>query len=251
MTDLKDKVVLITGGSRGIGAALAQGFSDSGSKTAITYRSDKRAAQACARRIRDRGGECLLIRSTVERLRDVRNTVEQVVGRFGGIDVLVNNAGIWGEAKIGEMTEKQWDESIGVNLKGTFLFCNEVAPFMKRQLHGKIINIASTAGQRGEPFHSHYAAAKGGMIAFTKSIAVELAPFNINVNSVSPGWIETDMTGTTLSNPSLRHEIEKTIPRGKVGSPEDVVGAVLFLASDVSKHIIGATININGGNVLF
>jgi 3-oxoacyl-[acyl-carrier protein] reductase len=251
MKDLNEKVVLITGGSRGIGAALARGFADEGAKVAITYRTSKRDAQACARRIRERGGECLILHTAVEKLKSVRKTIKRVVEVFGRVDVLVNNAGIWKEAAIGRMTEKQWDETMAVNLKGTFLFCNEIVPIMKKQCCGKIINISSTAGQRGEPFHSHYAASKGGVIAFTKSIAVELAAYGINVNSVSPGWIETDMTRSTLSDPSIRSEIDKGIPRGRVGSPDDIVGAVLFLAGDASKHIIGTTINVNGGSVLF
>ncbi len=251
MNDLRNKVVLITGGSRGIGAALAEGFAKEGAKVAITFRTRKRDAQICAERIKENGGQCLTVRVAVERLADVKKAIRQVTRIFGRIDILINNAGIWKEAKIGKMSVRQWDETMDINLKGTFLFCNEIAPLLKRQHYGKIINVSSTAGQRGEPFHSHYAASKGGMIAFTKSIAVELAPFDINVNSVSPGWIKTDMTKTALSNPSIRAEIDKGIPRGQVGSPEDIVGAVLFLASDASKHVVGAIINVNGGSVLF
>lgn len=251
MDNLKNKVALITGGSRGIGAALAREFAQRGTKVAITYKSDKRNAQNCARAINAIGSECIIIRAKAERQKDVRRAVQRTVENFGRVDILVNNAGIWKEGKIGSMSEREWDETIDANLKGTFLFCNEIAPLMKRQRYGKIVNISSTAGQRGEPLHSHYAASKGGVIAFTKSIAVELAPFNINVNSVSPGWVETDMTKAILSDPSIRSETDKAIPRGKVASPEDVVGAVLFLASDASNHIVGATINVNGGSVLF
>jgi 3-oxoacyl-[acyl-carrier protein] reductase len=251
MKDLKDKVVLVTGGSRGIGAAVAKAFADSGARIAITYRSNRNAAFKCAREIRQSNSECLVIKARVECLRDVKNAVKQLLETYGRIDILVNNAGIWKSGKIGRMTEPQWDETIDVNLKGTFLFCNEVAPLMKKQRSGKIINISSTAGQRGEPLHSHYAASKGGVIAFTKSIAVELAPYNVNVNSVSPGWVETDMTNHTLKNSSIRREIDNGIPRGKVASPADIAGSVLFLASDLAKHLVGATININGGSVLF
>lgn len=251
MQEMKDKVVLITGGSRGIGAALAKEFAREGAKTVITYKSNKKAAIKCSSAIIRMGGKCTITRARVDEQADVRKTVRRTLKEYGRIDVLVNNAGIWKGGEIGRMTERQWDETISANLKGTFLFCNEIAPIMKRQHSGKIINISSTAGQRGEPFHSHYAASKGGVIAFTKSIAVELAPFNINVNSVSPGWVETDMTKKALGNPLGRHEIDKGIPRGKVAFPEDIVGSVLFLASNASKHIIGATINVNGGSVLF
>jgi 3-oxoacyl-[acyl-carrier protein] reductase len=251
MQDLREKIVLITGGSRGIGAAVAKGFAEAGSKVAITYKSNKQAALACANEIAERNGECMIVRANVESHGDVRKSIRLVLARYGRIDVLVNNAGIWKLGEIGHMTERQWDETIDINLKGTFLFCNEVVPLMKKQKSGKIINISSTAGQRGEPLHSHYAASKGGVIAFTKSIAIELAPFNINVNSVSPGWVATDMTKEVLNDPTIGPEIDKNIPRGKVAVPGDIVGSVLFLASDLSMHIIGATISVNGGSVLF
>ncbi len=251
MKDLKGKVVLITGGSRGIGAALAREFADNGAKVAITYLSNKKQAEQCANDVVRRGGECIIQQAEVSRPKDVRKTVQNVAEKYGRIDILVNNAGIWKKGEIGSMSEKQWDETMDANLKGTFLFCNEVVPIMKKQKSGKIINISSTAGQRGEPYYSHYAASKGAVIAFTKSIAVELAPFNINVNSVSPGWVETDMTKHVLIDPEIRSGIDKAIPRGRVAAPEDITGAVLFLASDLSAHIVGATININGGSVLF
>ena len=251
MKDIKGKVVLITGGSRGIGAALAAAFGQRGARVAITYLSNKIQAEGCSNSIKKKGGECLIIRADVSNPADVKKAVRKTLKAYGKIDVLVNNAGIWKEGAIGMMSGKQWDETLDINLKGTFLFCNEVAPIMKTQKNGKIINISSTAGQRGEPFHSHYAASKGGVIAFTKSIAVELAPFNINVNSVSPGWVDTEMTMDPLKNPSSRAEIEGAIPRGVVATPEDIVGAVLFLSSNLSRHIVGATINLNGGSVLF
>lgn len=251
MDDLRNRVVLITGGSRGIGAAVAKGFAERGARVVITYRANKRAAIVCANEITKMGSECAVFKASVEKSSDVQKTIHQILSRFKRIDILVNNAGIWKRASIGRISERQWDETVSINLKGTFLFCNEVAPIMIRQKYGKIINISSTAGQRGEPFHSHYAASKGGVIAFTKSIAAELAPHNINVNSVSPGWVTTDMTLEALTDASARAEIDKGIPRGTVAAPEDVVGAVLFLASNLSKHIVGATINVNGGSVLF
>lgn len=251
MVDLKNKIVLVTGGSRGIGAAIAKAFAEAGAMVAIGYRSNRKAAIECASEISKMNAECLIIKASVEKLPDVRRAVNEVLAKYKRIDVLVNNAGIWKHGEIGKMSERQWNETIDINLKGTFLFCNEVAQVMKKQKGGKIINISSTAGQRGEPFHSHYAASKGGVIAFTKSIAVELAQYNINVNSVSPGWVATEMTEETLSQPSIRAEINKSIPRGSVAVPEDIVGSVLFLASDLSKHIVGATINVNGGSVIF
>jgi 3-oxoacyl-[acyl-carrier protein] reductase len=170
--------------------------------------------------------------------------------RFGRIDILVNNAGIWTYGAIGKMTERVWDETLDVNLKGMFLFCNEVVPIMKKQRFGRIINIASTAGQRGEAFHSHYAASKGGMIAFTKSIAAELAPHGILANCVAPGWVDTDMSAGALRVPSSLREITKTIPNRRVASSEDIAGSVLFLASEFSTHLVGSTISVNGGGVM-
>jgi 3-oxoacyl-[acyl-carrier protein] reductase len=251
MIELRNKVALVTGGSRGIGAAIAEALAKAGAQVVITYKSNKQAAGNIVKVIDKLGGECLAIRTHVDQRRSVTKSIKVTVKKFGKIDILVNNAGIWKRGEIGSMTESQWDETMDINLKGTFLFCNEVAPIMKRQRSGKIINIASTAGQRGEPFYSHYAASKGGAIAFTKSIAVELAPYGINVNSVAPGWVETDMTMEVLGNQSLRPGIDKAVPKGKVAVPEDIVGSVLFLASDLSNHIVGATINVNGGSVLF
>ncbi|MBI4418729.1 MAG: SDR family oxidoreductase, partial [Ignavibacteriales bacterium] len=168
---------------------------------------------------------------------------------YGAIDILVNNAGIWKRAPINVLSERQWDETMEVNLKGTFLFCREVLRYMKRR-GGKIINIASTAGQRGEAFHSHYAASKGAIIAFTKSIAVELARFHIQVNCVSPGWVDTDMTRAVLGRRPSRHAIEASIPRGRVATAEEIAGPVLFLASPLSDHMIGTVLSVNGGGVL-
>ncbi len=251
MHEFHDKVVLVTGGSRGIGAAIAKAFAGEGAKVVITYQSRRKLADQCASEIVQKGGDCTTLCADVSKSGDVAKAVKRVMLKHRRIDVLVNNAGIWRKGKIGSMSEKEWDQTVDSNLKGTFLFCNAVAPIMEHQKRGKIINISSTAGQRGEPFYSHYAASKGGVIAFTKSIAAELAPFNINVNSVSPGWVDTDMTKEVLGNVKIRPGIDKAIPRGRVATPEDITGAVLFLASEASAHIIGATINVNGGSVLF
>ncbi len=251
MITLLGKVVLITGGSRGIGAAITKMMAQAGATVAFTYSSDAKSAQRIGHDVARQGSECLMVRADVSKVGDVQRTVKTVLQHFGRIDVLVNNAGIWKRGEMGKMTEAQWDETLHTNLKGTFLFCNEVVRVMEKQGGGRIINIASTAGQRGEPFYSHYAASKGGMIAFTKAIAAELAPHDIIVNCVSPGWVQTDMTGHILRDPKQMREIKKLIPRGKVGTPEEIAGAVLFLASDLSNHIVGAVINVNGGSVLF
>jgi 3-oxoacyl-[acyl-carrier protein] reductase len=222
-----------------------------GATVAITYGTRRQDASRTADRVARCGSECLIVRANVTVSSVVRKVITTVLDHFGRIDVLVNNAGIWKRGVIGRMTERQWDETLDVNLKSTFLFCNAVAPIMKRQKTGKIINIASTAGQRGEPFHSHYAASKGGMIAFTKSIAAELAPYGIAANCVSPGWVNTDMTSNVLRDRRQLKEINKLIPRGRVATPEEIAGSVVFLASDLANHIVGAVINVNGGSILF
>jgi 3-oxoacyl-[acyl-carrier protein] reductase len=251
MISLLGKVILVTGGSRGIGAAIATMMAKAGATVAITYSRKKQEAARVAYRVARNGSECLIVQADVARSGDVRRAVRTVIEHFGRIDVLVNNAGVWKRGAIGKMTDRQWDETLDINLKGTFLFCNAVVPLMKKQRWGRIINIASTAGQRGEPFYSHYAASKGGMIAFTKAIAAELAPFGINANCVSPGWVYTDMTSNVLDNRRRIREINELIPRGRVATADEIAGPVVFLASDLANHLVGAVINVNGGSILF
>jgi 3-oxoacyl-[acyl-carrier protein] reductase len=249
MISLNGKAALVTGGSRGIGSAVAILFARAGADVAITYVSDRKSADLVKKKIERLGRICLTIQVQASSAVSVRRAVARTAKEFGAIDILVNNAGVWKHAPIRSMTEKQWDETIDVNLKGTYLFCNAVLPSMKKK-GGKIINIASTAGQRGEAGYSHYAASKGAVIAFTKSIAAELAPMRINVNCVAPGWVSTDMTFSALRNRSALRAIERTIPRGKVAVPEDIAGPVLFLASDLSDHLVGATLSVNGGGLM-
>jgi 3-oxoacyl-[acyl-carrier protein] reductase len=251
MISLLGKVALVTGGSRGIGAAVAVMMAKAGATIVLTYTKHRSEALKVAHRVAQIGSECLIIKSDVARPADVRQAVRSALDHFGRIDILVNNAGVWKRGVMGKLTEQQWDETIDINLKGTFLFCNAVVPFMKKQRGGKIINVASTAGQRGEPFHSHYAASKGGMIAFSKAIAAELAPHGITVNCVSPGWVDTDMSSHVLRKRSRARAINKEIPRGRVATAEEIAGPVVFLASDLANHLVGAVLNVNGGSVLF
>jgi len=250
MIRMNNKVVLITGGSRGIGAAAVRMFADAGAHVAFTYASKKAAAENVAGYVTRKGRRVLALKVDIARSAEVRKAVGVVRKHFGRVDVLVNNAGIWKRAPIERMTERQLDETLAINLKSAFYFCSAVVPIMKRQGYGRIINVASTAGQRGEPFYSHYAASKGGMIALTKSLAAELGPLNINVNAVAPGWVDTDMTANVLHKKATRAEIEKIIPRGTVGTPKEIAGVILFLASHLADNIVGATLNANGGGVL-
>lgn len=247
---LTNKVSLITGGSRGIGAATAFLLAQTGSDIILNYARNNERAGAIANAIRELGRRVLVHQANVGNADEARSLVEQGIASFGRIDIVVNNAGIWTYGEIGAMNENVWDETMEANLKSIFNICNAVVPHMKKSGGGRIINIASTAGQRGEAFHSHYAASKGGVIAFTKSIAAELAPFNILVNTVAPGWVDTEMTESALGDGKSREEIAASIPLHRIATPEDIAGPVLFLASDLARHITGSTISVNGGSVL-
>lgn len=250
MIDLKGRVALITGGSRGIGRATAILFAKANADVAITYRSNDSAANLVIEEIKNMGRKAIALKGDVSKSSDVKMIVKEVLDYFGKIDILVNNAGIWTYGAIGEMPEEIWDETMNVNLKGVYLITNEVVPIMKKQRWGRIINISSTAGQRGEAFHSHYAASKGAIIAFTKSLAVELAKFNILVNCVAPGWVNTDMCAEVFKDPAFVEQVKSTIPLGRIPEPEEIAGPILFLASDLANWITGATISVNGGSVL-
>lgn len=250
MFDFKGKCVLITGGSRGIGRATAVLFASHGADVAFTFRQDRIAADSLRREIARNGGHSTSYRCKVENEADCRATVRKTLDAFGRIDVLVNNAGIWTENPIGQMTMREWQNSVDVNLTGTFNFCNLAIPVMRTQKSGTIINISSTAGQRGEALHSPYAAAKGGVIAFTKSIAAEVIEYGIRVNCVAPGWVDTDMVSSVMMKPVQKRNIVRSIPRGKIASPDEIAGPVLFLASDYASHIVGEIINVNGGSVM-
>ena len=249
MIDLTDKVTLITGGSRGIGAACVELFANANARVAFTYKKN----QAFANRLIASLGSNRQIKAyavDIECEEDIKSTVKKIITDFGKVDILVNNAGIWKYGKVDELSLEQWEETIRINLTGAFLFVREVVPYMKANKLGRIINISSTAGQRGEAFYSHYASSKGGMISFTKSLAAELAGNNISVNCVAPGWVETDMTSEVLSDRDYKTKLEKEVPVGRVAPPEDIAGPVLFLASELARHINGEILNVNGGSVL-
>jgi len=250
MINLDGQIAIITGGSRGIGAASAIFFAKAGANVAITYTKNEKAAKEVIQKVRNVGKECLAIKADIAEEKSANFVVKETLKKFGRIDILVNNAGIWTYGKIGEMSEKVWKETMHVNLDGMFYMTNAVVPHMKKQRSGKIINISSTAGQRGEAEHSHYAASKGGMISFTKSIATELGHFNINVNSVAPGWVDTEMSDDILLDAKLRERELQKIPLQRIATAEDIAGSVLFLASDLAKHITGEILNVNGGSVL-
>jgi len=249
MITLQNKNVLVTGGSRGIGKACVELFLKAGANVAFTYQSAKEEAEKI---ITGYNGSSKLKCYQVD-LSDadaLEKSIASVLKDFERIDVIVNNAGIWKEAAIDEMTIEQWNEMININLTSAYLITKFFVPGMKKNKFGRIINIASTAGQRGEAFHSHYAASKGGMISLTKSLASELGNFNITVNCVAPGWVITDMTTDSLNDVSTLNKVKSDIPLNKIAQPEEIAGPVIFLASNLASHITGEILNVNGGSVL-
>ena len=250
MIDLENHVAIITGGSRGIGAAAAVILAKAGANVIITYVNNEKAAKEVQEEVTALGRKCIAIRANVSRPKSAKKVVEKAMQKFGQIDILINNAGIWTHGEMGKMTEEIWKETMEINLDGVFHMINAVVPYMKKRRYGKIINMSSTAGQRGEAFHSHYAASKGAIISLTKSLSTELGSYNINVNSVAPGWVATDMSSEALKNPRLMDEVLKGIPLGRIPTPEDIAGPILFLASDLARHVTGEILNVNGGSVL-
>ena len=249
MIDLTGKSALVTGGARGIGRACCLMLARAGASVAVDYRVESPSAALLVEEIEALGGEAFALAADVSKRSDCEMLVDETVSRFGSLDILVNNAGIWKGSPVEEMSDAEWDEMIAVNLTGTFNCTRAAVPPMKDARSGRIINISSTAGQRGEAFCSHYAATKGAVISFTKSLAVELAPHGILVNCVAPGWVVTDMTREDLLGPR-RESILQTIPLARAGTPDEIAGAVAYLASELSTFVTGEVLNVNGGAVL-
>jgi 3-oxoacyl-[acyl-carrier protein] reductase len=249
MIDLSGKTVLVTGGARGIGRACCTLFAQAGARVAVNFRVETPAANLVVEEIERAGGEAFCLSADVSRRDEAEMLVNETVARFGSLDVLVNNAGIWKGSAVEEISDGEWSEMLATNLTGAFHCTREAVPHMKEAGYGRIVNVSSTAGQRGEAFHSAYAATKGALISFTKSLAVELAPHGITVNCVAPGWTVTDATSETLLGPE-GEKIRAGIPLGRAARPEEIAGCVLFLASDLASFVNGEVLNVNGGAVL-
>ncbi|HTY43074.1 MAG TPA: SDR family NAD(P)-dependent oxidoreductase [Thermoanaerobaculia bacterium] len=247
--DLTSRTALVTGGSRGIGRAVADLLSRAGAKVALNYRQDEAAANRAVREIRAAGGEAMALAGDVSRVEDARQLVRDVVAAWQRLDIVVNNAGIWDEDVAGEGRVDVWDRTYAINQRGCFLVTDAAIPHLEKT-KGSIVFVSSTAGQRGEARHSAYAASKGALISYTKSLAAELGPRGIRVNCVAPGWVETDMSRASLEDPTEREGILRLIPIGRVASAADVAGPVLFLVSDLARHLQGEVVNVNGGSVL-
>lgn len=245
---LGGKVALVTGASRGIGRAIALRLAGEGAKVAINYAGNTAKAEAVKAEIEQNGGEAILVQADVADSSAVEAMVAKVAEAFGQIDILVNNAGITRDGLLMRMKEEDFDAVVNTNLKGVFHCTKTVSKLMMKKRSGRIINMASVVGIMGNAGQTNYAAAKAGVIGFSKSAAKELAARGITVNVVAPGFIDTDMTAAMTDKAK---ELTLTgIPMKKMGTPEDVANAVLFLASDCASYITGQTVNVDGGMVM-
>ena len=244
-----NKVALITGASRGIGRATALELAKAGAKIVINYAGNAAAAQEVLKAIQDMGGQAIAVQANIAVAAEVDELIQKTVTAFGSIDILVNNAGITRDALLMRMKEADWDAVLDTNLKGVFLCTKAVAKLMMKQRSGKIINMTSVVGLTGNAGQANYAAAKAGVVGFTKSMAKELGSRGITVNAVAPGFIATDMTEVLPD--SVKEQMTRTIPLGRPGTPSDVAKAVLFLCSDAAAYITGQTLNVDGGMVMY
>jgi 3-oxoacyl-[acyl-carrier protein] reductase len=254
---LEDKVVLVTGGSRGIGAETVRLFTEAGGRVAFSYRQAREQAEALVAECGG-AGRCAAIEQDLSSPQDGRALVAAAVAAFGRLDVLVVNHGIWppDDAPIAQMAEAQWRRTMGVNLDSVFGLVQAAVAQMDSQTQrpgearGHIVLISSTAGQRGEANHADYAVTKGALISLTKSLSSELAPRGIRVNCVAPGWVTTEMSAAALGHPELGPRIASGIPVGRPGTPREIAGPVLFLCTQLAGFISGEVLNVNGGAVL-
>jgi len=245
---LSGKVALVTGASRGIGRAIALRLSAEGAKIAVNYAGNTAAAEEVKAAIEKNGGTALLIQTDVSDAAAAAEMVARVHEELGGLDILVNNAGITRDTLLLRMKDEDFDAVINTNLKGVYACTKAAAKLMTKQRSGRIVNLTSVVGEIGNVGQTNYAAAKAGVIGFTKAAAKELAPRGVTVNAVAPGFIDTDMTAVLKDN--IREKIVQGIPLGALGKPEHVADAVLFLVSDAASYITGQTLNVDGGMVM-
>jgi glucose 1-dehydrogenase len=247
---LKGKVAVITGSSRSIGRAIAIGFALEGAKVVVNYCRSGEAATKVVEEITKSGGEAIAVQADTSRKADVTRLVERAVDAFGRLDILVNNAAILKRTPFLEIGEAEWDEIMSVNLKGYFLCAQQAARHMVKQGSGVIINMSSASEELAGINLTHYCCAKGGVRLLTRQLALELAPYGIRANSIAPGLIDTDLNHEDLQNPEFREYRLSMIPLKRIGVPEDVVGAAVFLASDDSRLATGSTVFLDGGQTI-
>lgn len=245
---LKDKVAIVTGGTRGIGRAIALKLADQGANIVINYRNSDKEAEELKSILEGKGVKVLTVKCDISNFEDSKNLIDKCKEVFGKIDILVNNAGITKDTLIMRMKEEDFDNVIDVNLKGTFNCAKHASAIMLKQRFGKIINMTSVVGIAGNAGQVNYAASKAGVIGLTKSLAKELGSRGITVNAVAPGFINTDMTASLSEK--VKEEASKNIPLKRLGDPEDVANLVGFLASDAANYITGQVINVDGGMVM-
>ena len=248
MISLRGKRALVTGGSRGIGAATALLLAECGADVGIGFRSRQAEASDVVQRLAERGVRAFAHSADLSSLGGVTSLFERTIREFGGLDIFVGNAGIWPhkDVPLAEMTDEQWRDTMAANIDSMF-YCTRAAA-RKVERGGRIVLVSSTAGQRGEAGHADYAATKGAMISFVKSLAVELGPKDITVNAVAPGWVDTDAVAMVMAH--SREKIEAAIPVGRIATARDIAGPIVFLCSELARHVNGEILNVNGGSVL-
>lgn len=245
MTELQGKVAVVTGGSRGIGRAIALALGGAGARVAITCAQQRQAAEEVAATLKNMAGEGRVYQFDIADFEATSQAFDRIVSDFGGLDVLVSNAGVTRDQLLVRMKPVEWDVVLQTNLSGTFNCNRAAARTMLRQRRGRIINITSVAGLTGNPGQTNYAASKAGIVGFTKALAKELAPRNVTVNAVAPGFIDTDMTH--MLPDAQRQAVLQQIPAARFGTPEDVAACVLFLSSECAQYITGEVIRVSGG----
>ncbi|GMA65108.1 3-oxoacyl-ACP reductase FabG [Alicyclobacillus fastidiosus] len=248
---LKGKVAIITGAGKGLGRAIALGFAREGARVVVNDQPGETQAQEVVSAIQNAGGEAMVIHADTSRKEQVKSMVDRVVAKWERIDILVNNAGIMYSTPFLDIPEEEWDRLMSINLKGYFLCGQSVGRVMAKQGGGKIINISSTRQVQAWPGNASYCASKGAIYMLTRVMAVELAPYGIQVNSIAPGTIPTNLNPVGWDDEELRNERIARIPVGRLGTPEDLVGAALLFASDESSFINGASLMIDGGQTIW
>ena len=242
---LENKVALVTGGSRGIGRAIALEFAARGAAVVVNYNKSPESAEEVVKQIKDSGGKAAAFQADVSDFKQAEALVKYAIETFGDLGILVNNAGITRDQLIMMMPEADWDAVINTNLKSTFNCSKAAVKHMMRKRAGRIINIASVAGQMGNPGQTNYSASKGGQIAFTKALAREIATRNITVNAIAPGFVDTEILDAMT--PEVLEAALKMVPLGRKGKPEEIAYAAAFLASDESAYITGQVLGVDGG----
>lgn len=249
MKSLAGRRALVTGGSRGIGAATALLFAEFGTHVAIGYRTRKEDAEGVTRRAHALGVEAAAVPADISTREGAERLVDSAASQLGGLDFFVGNSGIWipDDVALVQMTDDQWRRTMRENVDSVFFTTRAAARVLNDR--GRVVLVASTAGQRGEAYHVDYAASKGALISFVKSLCIELAQRDITVNCVAPGWVDTEMAAQPYARGG-RERISAGIPLGRVADPRDIAGPIVFLCSDLARHITGEVVNVNGGSVL-